>query len=247
MSDILEKIKTYKLEEIAARKAAVPLDEVEARANDASPTRGFAKNLADAAREGYGLIAEIKKASPSKGLIRADFDPPALAKAYEDGGATWTDFKVSESPFTPVPDVFFGDYTNIAALNGKVYPIWMRMDSGDLSVWMAHVDIPVPSAIAFADRTVETRIALSQNFPNPFNPVTQIKFDISHAMTVSVRIYDVSGRLVATVAERSFESGPHQVDWDGKDLNGQSVSSGIYFYKLSAGGQTVTKKMTLLK
>jgi indole-3-glycerol phosphate synthase len=88
MSDILEKIKTYKLQEVAARKSAVPLAEVEARANDAPPTRGFADRLADAVREGYGLIAEIKKASPSKGLIRADFDPATLAQAYAEGGAT---------------------------------------------------------------------------------------------------------------------------------------------------------------
>jgi indole-3-glycerol phosphate synthase len=86
--DILDRIKAYKLDEIAARKAAKPQGDVEAEAAAAPPVRPFARALTDASRKGYGLIAEIKKASPSRGLIRADFDPPALAKAYQDGGAT---------------------------------------------------------------------------------------------------------------------------------------------------------------
>ncbi len=88
MSTILDRIKTYKLQEIAARKSARPLPLVEEAARAASAPRGFAAALTAAAKTGYGLIAEIKKASPSKGLIRADFDPPALARAYAAGGAT---------------------------------------------------------------------------------------------------------------------------------------------------------------
>jgi len=87
-TSILDKIKAYKLEDVAARKAARPMAAVEAAAEGAPPVRPFAEALSIASREGYGLIAEIKKASPSKGLIRADFDPPALARAYEAGGAT---------------------------------------------------------------------------------------------------------------------------------------------------------------
>lgn len=84
---VLDRIKAYKLDEIAADKAARPLAEVEEAARAASPVRPFGKALHEASIGGYGLIAEIKKASPSKGLIREDFDPDALAEAYQAGGA----------------------------------------------------------------------------------------------------------------------------------------------------------------
>ncbi|HKR89402.1 MAG TPA: indole-3-glycerol phosphate synthase TrpC [Phenylobacterium sp.] len=88
MSDVLAKIAAYKAGEVAERKRARAAAEVEAAARAASPPRGFRAALARAHAPGrLALIAEIKKASPSKGLIREDFDPPALARAYEAGGA----------------------------------------------------------------------------------------------------------------------------------------------------------------
>jgi len=88
MSDVLDRICAEKRRHIAARAATAPAAEVAARAAAAPPPRGFARTLAArAAAEGHALICEIKKASPSKGLIRPDFDPPTLARAYRDGGA----------------------------------------------------------------------------------------------------------------------------------------------------------------
>lgn len=85
------------------------------------------------------------------------------------------------------------------------------------------------------------------NFPNPFNPKTTIRFDLPRTTAVSLRVFDLSGRLVRTLVDETLQAASHSVDWNGQDDTGRNVASGVYYYRLAAGQDVTTHKMMLVK
>jgi hypothetical protein len=90
-------------------------------------------------------------------------------------------------------------------------------------------------------------LRLEQNYPNPFNPSTTISFVLPRESHVTLSIYDILGRYVNTVKDETMQEGHREAVWDGRDERGRGVDSGIYFYRLTAGGQSLMRKMVLLR
>ncbi len=165
-----------------------------------------------------------------------------------DGGSTFSNFKISQSSFIPSQSVFFGDYINIAAYAGKVYPIWMRMDLGALSVWTA--PFADTSGVLSAEEAmpVPSGFRLEQNYPNPFNPSTVISYSLSRRGYVTLKVYDVLGREVAVLVNGQQQAGKHSLEFNpARTAAGGGLASGIYYYRLDADGYSSSKKMIILK
>ncbi len=164
----------------------------------------------------------------------------------EDGGETFQNIRISESPFQPSSTVFFGDYIDIAAWNGMVYPLWMRMDNGNRSVWMAIVDdatLPVTAETS----PLATGFRLEQNYPNPFNGSTRIRFFLPRSSRVRLTVYDLKGKEVQVLLHGRLAGGEHQAFWRGTNQNGQAVASGVYLCELRVGTARQVQKMLLVR
>ncbi len=159
-----------------------------------------------------------------------------------DGGETFTNFKVSASPFTPSSSTFFGDYTNISAVSGIVRPIWARLDNNALSIYTAIVDFPVNTELNNSE--VPAEFKLYDNYPNPFNPITKIKFDISKDVSSKtlLTIYDTNGKEVMKLVNEHLKPGTYEVEWDGTNF-----ASGTYYCKLESSNFSETKTLLLIK
>ena len=172
-----------------------------------------------------------------------------------DGGATFTNERVSASSFLPSASVFFGDYAGIAAHRGAVYPIWMRLDSGtpsNLSVWLARLQDTVATAVR--PSPVNPTVFTLQVYPNPFNPDARIRFSVPASaapgvsnIPVRLELFDGLGRLVRTIIDDAVGAGEHDVAVRGENEEGLPLSSGTYFVRLSGGGMVVTRRILLLR
>jgi len=140
---------------------------------------------------------------------------------------------ISQSPFTPDAGVFFGDYIGIAARNGRVRPFWMRLDSAQLSVWTALIDIDLAEV-----RSTPARMRLTV-LPNPTRTEARIFAwggqETAGAEASEVRIYGADGRLVRSFSSAQASRTGLPISWDLRDLEGRRVPAGSYWVRSSQG------------
>ncbi|MFC2086125.1 T9SS type A sorting domain-containing protein [Bacteroidota bacterium] len=159
----------------------------------------------------------------------------------DNGGESFSNFKISETPFYPYETVFIGHYIGVSAHDSKIFATWPRMDDGHLSLWGANIDtamigIDIPEVLPFS---------LDQNFPNPFNETTFISFKINEPSKISLKIYDVYGKEVAKLIDNQlYDRGKYVKQFDTDNFQ---TRSGVYYFSLIMKDKVLTRKMILIK
>lgn len=160
-----------------------------------------------------------------------------------DGGNTFHNFQVSETPFLPSSSFFFGDYTNVTAHNNVVRPIWARLESNDLSIWTALIQPdevitntpPQPEMAAFS---------IDDPFPNPFYDETGISFKLHQHALVSLSVVDLFGRELAQPIDNEWRD--YGVYLEKIDMAAMNLPPGGYFLLLKVDGEVMKKKIIRL-
>lgn len=144
----------------------------------------------------------------------------------EDGGSSFVNQKISETPFVPDPSIFFGDYNGISAFAGKIRPIWTRMDGTTRSIWTAIVDRQSAGISELRDSGGRIMIR-----PNPARSFAEISGADGRGQPVVVSIIDLQGRTVRSFLAGSPGGAGWSARWDGEDAMGRPVAPGVYFVK----------------
>ena len=164
-----------------------------------------------------------------------------------DGGDTWADVEISDHHFKPAPigglgQGYQGDNIDVAVCNNTLWPMWMDNSSGIYQIWTAPIDLTSVGIEGISKQSVLNTFRLKQNYPNPFNPSTVIEYQLFETDFVTIKIFDIHGKEMATLINEKRPAGKHQVQFDASLL-----PSGIYYYKLATHGFSQTKAMVLIK
>ena len=168
----------------------------------------------------------------------------------KDGGATYPTalgtvygaFQVGGSATLQ----FFVD-ASMTTTQGKIRAVSRNGASTLVGLSDSLFTVGIPAGVEADPAPATARFALSPNTPNPFNPMTTIRFELDRPGSATLRIYAVSGALVRTLVERNLPAGPYRAGWDGRDTFGRPVGSGVYIYRLDQADRHLARKMSLLR
>jgi hypothetical protein len=163
-----------------------------------------------------------------------------MAVSY-DGCQTFTNFKISESPFDPNPQIFFGDYTNVTAHNEVVRPIWTRLQNSQKSIYTAIIDADI---VGIDEPTTLSDFSIDLAWPNPAVQSTYFSFKIHHPCEISIDLFDVDGRKIKTIAYReTFGYGKYTVEINVRELG---LEPGVYYLKVQGEKNNISHKILVI-
>ncbi|HHB52679.1 MAG TPA: T9SS type A sorting domain-containing protein, partial [Saprospiraceae bacterium] len=158
-----------------------------------------------------------------------------------DGGESFENFKISESPFDPNKNVFFGDYTNISAYDNIVRPIWTRLDNHKLSLWTALIDLE--NTTDSEDTEFKNDLLYVDSSPNPVKNKLAISFKLRQSTQISIILFDSLGNKINNIIDKKdFSLGKHIIEID---IQKNNLKPGIYFYTIKYAKYIKTKKFVV--
>ena len=163
-----------------------------------------------------------------------------LAKST-NGGETFENILISEEPFLPSSNVFFGDYTNITAYDKQVRPIWARADGTSMSIWTAIIDMTV----GIEEPEEIKPFSLAQNYPNPFTETTYYSYKLREPSNITLAVYDIFGRQISVLVDNELIlPGKYNAEFDASKFD---LKSGVYWLVLSSTQKVEKRQMILVE